>query len=110
MFAPCPFDVDYNVSDGAVYRAIFLLLHPMRNICIIMGSSENLLRVPISGLRCSPYICTFALLGPPITLKGGSIRLQADTASQAGSMLPEFPATPLGRSLRFLEVPISPEV
>jgi len=53
-----------------------------------MGTSENLLR------------------GPPISLKGGSLRLQAETATQASSMLLEFPALPLNRSLRFLGVPI----
>jgi len=41
-----------------------------------MGTSKNLLRDPISGLRCSPYIRTAPLLGPT-----------------------------LSRSLRFLEVP-----
>ena len=41
-----------------------------------MGNSKNLLRDPISGLRCSPYLRTAALLGPT-----------------------------LGRSLRFLKLP-----
>src|SRR5207245_518324 len=42
------------------------------------GTSKNLLRGPISGLRCSPYLRTAVLL-----------------------------AQTLGRSLRFLEVPVS---
>jgi hypothetical protein len=38
-------------------------------------------------------------------MKGRSIRLQADTVTQASSVLLKFPASPLGRSLRFLEMP-----
>jgi hypothetical protein len=35
----------------------------------------------------------------------GSVALQGDTVTQADSMLSEFPASPLSRSLRFLEAP-----
>jgi len=42
------------------------------------------------------YLRTCPLLDSPVTLKGGSICLQADTASQAASMLAESPAAPLG--------------